>query len=155
MKRLRQFLANPRRAAAAGSAFLVLLGCSPFLWGCGRDVRYRWQVNAALDGEIAYVEFQPNFDWPKRRLTDPEKIKALHSWLLATEEDSWLRSAPPGCFYQLRFVFRDGREEVIPISAMSAYRRHPLDEPSDVRSSYKGHMRTGSAKELADIMGAN
>src|SRR5688572_12187004 len=85
---------------------------SPILWRWWQDFRYVRQHRSFLDGDVDYVEFQPNTDWPRRRISDPETIAALKLWI-ATREESKLRSAPPMCICEMRFVFRDGREKVI------------------------------------------
>jgi hypothetical protein len=124
-----------------------------FLWELGWYLCYRWQLNQALDGPIAYVEFQANTDWPKQHVTDPEKISAVKAWLLATEGCSMLRSAPPQCVCEMRFVFEDGQVVAIHHSPF----REPLSSQGwglrdDIRVCFRRHLRSGSPEMLAEIL---
>lgn len=115
---------------------------------------YRRALHQALDGPIEYVEFQPNTDRATQRITDPEKISDLKSWLLATHEDSMDRSDPPACVCEMRFAFRDGHEEMI---AHSPFRK-PLGESGgrecrdDVRLYFCGHWRSGPTAALVELL---
>jgi hypothetical protein len=150
----RNVVMNRLKLAAAIIATVTILFSSPFLWAWWQDLSYEHETQQALTGEIAFVEVQPNADWPKQRITDPKIIDELRSWLLAAREDSELRSAPPGCVCEMRFIFRDGREEVVRHSPF----RERLDGQrcsdcrDDVRLEFRGRYRSGETAELTVIL---
>jgi hypothetical protein len=81
--------------------------------------------------------------------------RRLLEWLRRTHEESRLRSAPPGCVCEVRFVFRDGREEVLWSNAL----REPLtseghtDVRDEARNEFRGRCRNGDVVELKDVLG--
>ena len=137
----------------AGAVALLWAAPEVVVWWQG--VSFSRTVDKYLGGGIDYVEFQPNTDWPKRRITAPDRHERLLEWLRRSHEESRLRSAPPACVCELRFVFRDGREEVLRINAL----REPLtseghaDVRNDARFYFHDHCRNGDVVELTEILG--
>lgn len=126
-----------------------------------------WPVTVAtrLSGDVVYIEYRPNIDWPPRRVDDPERVAALKRWLMFhTHRASSLRSAPPLTVCELRVRFRDGREEKMWISATKPAlqegvegatgivegREMPVrygDVRGDVRVEWRGHVRDGGSTD--------
>jgi hypothetical protein len=142
------------RYAFVPIAAVALLFASPHVLAWWQDVTFARAVKKYLRGDVDYVEFQPNSDWPKQRITAPERHKRLLEWLRRTHEESRLRSAPPACVCELRFVFRDGRDEVLRINAL----REPLTSEghtgvrNDARFYFHDHCRNGDVVELTEIL---
>jgi hypothetical protein len=144
-----------RRLLAFGLAIaVILILLSPSLWQNGRELLYRHALKTAFEGELEYVEFQPNTDWPKRRITERDRLDAVEAWLLGSAEVTSLRSAPPAPVCDMRFQFKDGRVEIIPHSPF----REPLgdsgsgDVRGDVCFQFRDYHRSGSTTRLAAIL---
>lgn len=153
VKSLRQRRWGRAATACAVVLFdLCLIGPELVAWWNG--LGYTSAARAALRREIACVEFQPNTDWPRYRLDDPDRIKRFKSWLLATKQADPLRSAPPRTACDLKIAYTDGDEEMMRISPFlpaKARGRGPGVGP-DVEIHWKDHGRTGDTAALADIL---
>jgi hypothetical protein len=142
-----------RAAAVLGAAIVALFIMWPVLWDAWQSARYGRAFHDTIDEPVKFVEYQPNTDWPQKQITDQKQIEKLKAWLLATSEESPLRSAPPGAVCKMRFVFHSGHELQFSHSPF----REPLgkDGHDDCRSGVRfyllGHWRIGSAASLAEI----
>lgn len=132
---------------------LVLL--SPLFWVFGRTIHFKWSLHNRLGDPVEYVEFQPNLDWPKQRVTDQTTIDSLKGWMGQTTEISTLRSAPPAPICEMRFVFKNGREEVIRHSPfrplLNDSGREHLRE-GEVSLAFLGYYRSGPSSTLVEIL---
>jgi hypothetical protein len=150
---------SPRRRllVGCGLALALLLLCFAFNWSWGREILYRRSLRRAFEGEIEYLEYQPNTDWPKCRIAEPDRLAAVQTWLLSSNESSAVRSAPPAPVCEMRFVFNDGRVETIQHSPFRERLSNEgwLDVRDDVRFFFRGHDRTGCASRLAAILDAD
>ena len=147
---------NPGRPSWAVQCTVVVavLCCSPLVLAWWRNFSYAQSMTAALEGQIEFIEFLANTDWPKQRLTDPRKIASIKSWLLSAAHVSQFRSAPPRAVCEMRFVFRDGHEEVI---LHSPFQKRLGEEGrdeyrDDVVLRFRNYVRSGPTAELADIL---
>jgi hypothetical protein len=132
-------------------AVLVLTFCLwPYCVDAWHGLGYTSALRDALDGEIKYVEVQPNLEMDRYRLTDPVRIENLKAWLQNTNVNSFLRSASPLPVCKMRLVFRNGNAVELRHSAFIEGLNS--DCRSDVIVAFRGYCGTGRTAELANIL---
>jgi len=139
-------------AVSAGIALtlVVVLSCTWPVWvDAWHGLGYSSTLRNALTGNVKYVEVQPIAGEASYRLTDPKRIEKLVTWLSETQQDSIIRSAPPLPSLKMRFVFNDGREEIL---RHSSFVEGKGDCRSDVCVSFRGYVRSGPTEALAEIL---
>ena len=109
-----------------------------------RGFGFTSRIQHALDGDIRHVEVQLQQGGPRYHLADPERLLRLERWLLETSQVGIIRSAPPSPRFRMTFVFRDGHEEELGMSA--------INERGDVTIMFREYYRSGPNDAIAGIL---